>query len=375
MKIYDFTNKKREFGRVAFSLTLDKKRKTERVIIGTADEMRRCLEHGKGEGDVYYDETLPLGSFLINFESDKNGDWNKNHLYLRDSFGKSKVFPITEKNRKEIIAPAVEFLQNKYSSGEPSVMFAAIRTWDEYLYLHNHHKKDDISDTLTGKLSILYKPFMVYGEYRPWHDDAVNVLSVALRDAESSVELWYPVKNRLLETVVTYSSFLPIIFYYMNKLNEWGYSFRQCKACNIFFLAENRHYEVCSGECRKQNAVNAKQKFNEKTKDDESKHLYDATYQHWYNRRRSLLKNKTADPDMVETFMTAFRNFRNEAAKRKKALQKVKKQAEESASIREEDKANEKAKKLFREFQGWLAVQYSEADKLFSEITQKRHDT
>jgi len=70
MKIYDFTNRKREFGRVVFSLTLDKKRMTERVIIGTADEVRQCLEYGRGEGDVYYDETRTLGSLFAKLRAE-----------------------------------------------------------------------------------------------------------------------------------------------------------------------------------------------------------------------------------------------------------------------------------------------------------------
>ena len=70
MKKYDFTSKKREIGRVIFTLTLDKKRMVERVVIGIKEEVRRRMDYGENEGEVFFDETRPLGNLLINFESD-----------------------------------------------------------------------------------------------------------------------------------------------------------------------------------------------------------------------------------------------------------------------------------------------------------------
>jgi len=67
---YDFTSREREFGRVVFALALDIKRMTERVVIGKAEEAQRRLD-GR-DGDVYYDETRPLGSLLLTFEADKD---------------------------------------------------------------------------------------------------------------------------------------------------------------------------------------------------------------------------------------------------------------------------------------------------------------
>ena len=81
---YDFSSREREFGRVVFALTLNRKRMDERVIVGRADEIRQRLESKAGE--VYYDETRPLGSLLLTFESDKTGEWNRNGAILRDSY-------------------------------------------------------------------------------------------------------------------------------------------------------------------------------------------------------------------------------------------------------------------------------------------------
>lgn len=41
---YDFTKRERGFGRMVFALTLDRKKMTERIVIGEAEEVRRGLE-------------------------------------------------------------------------------------------------------------------------------------------------------------------------------------------------------------------------------------------------------------------------------------------------------------------------------------------
>ena len=78
---YDFTIRERGFGRVVFALALDKKRMTERIVVGRSDDARMRLENGGGE--VFYDEIRPLGSLLIAFEADGKGEWNKNGVSLR----------------------------------------------------------------------------------------------------------------------------------------------------------------------------------------------------------------------------------------------------------------------------------------------------
>ena len=345
MKIYDFTKKKTEYGRVVFALTLDKKRMTERIVIGMANEVKRRLEYD--EGDVYYDETRPIGSLLINFENDKDGEWNKNHFILRQSYGKDKIVP--EYNRWKIAAPAVDFLQKKYNSGEPTAIFAAIRTWDEYLYVHN---KKNVSDTLTDRLHMMYKPFMVYGEYKPWDKRAVNALTAVLRDGEYQIELWYPVKKRLLETVVSASSFLPIIIYYTHKIEEQGFVYQQCKSCDKFFLAKSRRSKLCSDECRKSQAITAKKTHSESIEGIASEQLDKAVYQYWHNRWRRLKNGKAANPEKAAAFKTAFDRFRDEAVELKKAV---------------------KHGKMFDdEFEKWLFQQQNEADRLMDELAPKK---
>jgi len=333
---YDFTSRERTFGRIVFALTLDKKRMTERIVIGRSDDARMRLENGGGE--IFYDEVHPLGSLLLNFESDKKGEWNKNGIILRESY--DKTFP-RESARWKAVASISKYLRKKYESGEPSAMFAAIRTWEDYLNCFNMNHG---ADMLTDKLSMMYKPFAVYADYRPWKDEAAVALANALRDGESGVELWYPIAKRPFETVVVVSSFLPVIFYYLNKVNEWRLVFQECKVCGKDFLARSRHYELCSDKCRKEQAIIAKREYDERAKGDRLEQLDEAAYYYWYNRLRKLRKGKAANPERAVAFKIAFDDFRKEAVRRK---------------------ADVKCNKMKQsEFLTWLVEQQNKADKL-----------
>jgi len=152
----------------------------------------------------------------------------------------------------------------------------------------------------------------------------------------------------MFETVVTSSSFLPIIFYYTHKIKEWKFVFQQCKICDAHFLSRSRHYELCSDECRKKKAATAKKEFDERTKDDKLEKLHETTYQFWYNRLRKLRKGKTANPEKAAAFKIKFDAFRKEAVKRKTAV---------------------KNRKIsLADFSAWLVQQQDYADKLMDEI-------
>ena len=201
---------------------------------------------------------------------------------------------------------------------------------------------------LTDRLTMLYKPFAVYAEYKPWREEAAAALSVAVRDGDSSVELWYPVAKRPFETVVAVSSLLPTVAYYMHKIGEWNYAFQCCKVCGKDFLARSRHYELCSDDCRKEQAVAAKREFDERAKGDRLEQLDEAAYYYWYNRWRKLKKGKAANPEWAAAFKTAFAAFREEAVKRKADVKR--------GELRLND------------FAAWLIEQQDEADRLMAEI-------
>jgi hypothetical protein len=340
---YDFTSREREFGRVVFALTLDKKRLAERIVIGRGGDARMRMENGGGE--VFYDAHRPLGSLLLSFEAEGKGEWSKYGMTLRESYG--KAIP-RQSARWRMAAPVSDYLRGKYDSGEPTAMFAAIRTWEDYLNCFNMNHG---ADMLTDRLSMLYKPFAVYADYRPWREEAAAALSVALREGESGVELWYPVSKRPFETVVVASSFLPVIAYYLHKIEEWRFVFQGCKVCGKDFLARSRHYELCSDACRKEQAVTAKREFDERAKDDRLEQLDEAAYYYWYNRWRKLKKGKAANLERAAAFKAAFDDFRKEAVRLKGEVKR--------------------GNARLNEFADWLVAAQDEADRLMGELNPK----
>lgn len=334
---YDFSKRGRGFGKIVFALTLDRKKMTERIVIGEMSETRRRLEGG--EGDVYYDQTRPLGKFLIDFEADTGREWNRNAMTLRESYG--KAIPL-ESARWKLAAPVADFLRGKYESGEPSALFAAVKTWEEYLNCYNLNHGADL---LIGRLSALYRPFFLYGDNRPWQEGQAAALSKVLRDEEAAVELWYPVLKRSFECVVASASFLPVIAYYLHKIEEWNFVFQECKVCGSDFLARSRHYELCSDECRKVQATGAKREFDERAKTDKAERQYETAYYYWYNRLRKLKRGN--DTEKAAVVGEAFKEFRKEAVRLKKRV---------------------KDKEMpFSEFETWLYRQQDAVDRLMDE--------
>lgn len=333
---YDFTKREREFGRMVFALTLDRKKMTERIVIGEMEEVRFRLERDSSE--VSLDVVRPMGSLLLGFESDPDRLWNTNAMLLHQSYEKGVLFG---EERWKMVEPGAQFLQQKYESGEPAGMFTAMRTWEEYLNCYNLKHGPQL---FLDRMAILCRPFFLYGQYRPCQEEAATALSQTLHAGESTVELWYPVKKRPFECIVAHASFQPMIFYYLNKIAEWGFVFQECKVCGKFFLARSRHYELCSDKCRKVQAVEAKRQFDERAKDDRLEQLHEAAYYYWYNRIRKLRKARTADPERLAVMTEAFQLFRAEA--------KVK-------------KAQVKRHELpLTEFSSWLVIQQEVADEL-----------
>ena len=96
---------------------------------------------------------------------------------------------------------------------------------------------------------------------------------------------------------------------------------------------------MCSDDCRKKQAVEAKR--------DRLEQMYEAAYYHWYNRLRKLKCGKTADLEKVAVVGEAFKIFRKEAVKRKGM---VKQHEMEPA-----------------DFYAWLAEQQDIVDQLMGE--------
>ncbi|MCL2634982.1 MAG: hypothetical protein FWD34_10800, partial [Oscillospiraceae bacterium] len=133
--MFEFTNDNRGLTNTVFMLTLDKKKRTERVIIGEAGAIKLQLE--RNVGDVLYDKTRPLGRLLLDFEADPDKEWQLNASYMADNFA---GWTPTKNVKSKALKPYIDFLQQKYENSEPTAMFAAVKTWE--IYWQHYSGKD-----------------------------------------------------------------------------------------------------------------------------------------------------------------------------------------------------------------------------------------
>ncbi len=179
---FNFGEKRLILGRIIFVLCLDRKKMKERIIVGEESEVRRLLE--LGNGDVYFDVINPLGHMLFTFEQDQERLWNVNNMQLFESY--KKLF---NRERWKSTEQANAFLRQKYKNGVPVIKYAAMRVWSEYLYCFN---KDHSADVFLGRASMLCRTFLIYDYYKPWQDEAKDVLDKSIRSQENQLSMWYP---------------------------------------------------------------------------------------------------------------------------------------------------------------------------------------
>ena len=234
------------FERVLFVLTLDRKKMKERILIGEEQQIRFRL-NGSQNAEVLCDMTRPLGSFLITFERDTDRDWN---LY-----GLSPLRQALHSNRwkqPELEQVASEFLWGKYLSNDPLKMYVAFRIWNSYLLAREPRDRNAACDRFMDKMSSLTGVFhneaMSFDREtgKPKHFQAGSLYFKGAPSEDTRLDLWFPDNQRTEECVSAYASLCPLITYYLNRLNDWGLCFRQCKVCGKCFLAKSQRYELCS---------------------------------------------------------------------------------------------------------------------------------
>ena len=84
-----------------------------------------------------YDITRPLGRFLIDFEYDKEKNWNIYGLApLRDALHTNRW------KQPALEQTAGDFLAKKYLTGDPVRMYATFRIWNEYLVTREYRDRN-----------------------------------------------------------------------------------------------------------------------------------------------------------------------------------------------------------------------------------------
>ena len=139
---------------------------------------------------------------------------------------------------------------------------------------------------------------------------------------DTRLELWYPDQKRTVECVAISSSLYPLIIYYLNRLRDWGLSFRKCKVCGRLFLANSLRYELCSEKCKKKQALQNKREFDERARENNYDLYYKNACQGWRNKINKVKKMDGFPPERLSEIQSAFEAFKKEALQRKKVVKK-----------------------------------------------------
>lgn len=301
---------------IVMALSLNKLKKTERIIIAPMDEVDAWLA-GTGELTAIYDVVRPLGTFLLEHQAQDRGEWSQKAGALLVEAAASL------QHRKEKELAAWNFLTEKQNSHDMVCEFAVRQSWYWYkscrTMLGSAEKSREYSDLFLF-LVRSFKQSLWEKDGACSVDAAWNTVQREINGAvQSSIEqrlaLRYAAKSRGEEWLLITESFYPALQYYLRKLMDWGQCLCRCSVCNSVFIADSRHYSLCSEDCRRtQNRLN-KQRFDEKGKENG----YDQAYKNTCQRMRNGLK-RIEMPDMRQEAEAWFKAFRKEATGRKKHI-------------------------------------------------------
>ena len=207
---YQFIRQEPCYDHILIVLALDRDKMKERILIGTEQQIRFRLD-GNKDNDVIYDITRPLGRFLIDFEYDKEKNWNIYGLApLRDALHTNRW------KQPALEQTAGDFLAKKYLTGDPVRMYATFRIWNEYLVTREYRDRNTACDRFIEKIQILTQAFQTENVMNFNSDtgkpERFHTGSLYFRNTPAEItrlELWFPDNRRRTECVAAYSSFYP----------------------------------------------------------------------------------------------------------------------------------------------------------------------
>ena len=318
---YQFVRHEPCFDKILFALTLDRKKMKERILTGNEHAIRSRL-CGNQNAEVICDVVRPLGTFLIDFEQDPDGGWNLYGLSpLRDALHSNRW------KQPDLEKTTGMFLQQKYQSGDPVRQYIAFRIWNGYLAAREYRDRNSACEHFMDAMN----PFTMAFQTNTIEDleqrigkpvplDPSHRLPSRLLPEDTRLDLWYPDHKSGTECACIYTSFYPLMIYYLNRLKDWGLFFRQCKICSRFFLAKSQRYELCSDKCRKAQSLQNKRNFDERARENNYDLLYRNECQNWRNKINKAKENENFPSERLEKMQESFEAFRKEALIRKKTV-------------------------------------------------------
>lgn len=331
------------------ALSLNREKKTERIIIGERYQvefwMARC-----GGGEFYYDAERPLGTLMLEHRTQKSGDWNQYAGGLLQQALKDV------ESRGELEDEAWSYLESKLREPDPITKFTAYQCWSWYHkyreWQENAKASQAYGDDFLGLNRIYNSVLNVFFDYKIWEYDydikrtwerIRRDLNQIGRLSDLRLDVRYSEQNRGGEWLVITDSFYPVLQYYLKKLMEWNLCFCECSICGKMFLAPNRHYSLCSKACHTEQNRQNKRQFDVRAKKNGYDIDYKNTSQRMRNRLNNLRKQIGASEEKYTLAENQFEVFRKDAVARKKQIRN------------EEDR---------KAFQNWLFEQEREFEKV-----------
>lgn len=320
---------------IAMVLILDKDREKERIVIGSKWNVWAHLE-GKENVPIMYDKERPLGQLFFDHDIQNREEWHAQLLAplvnaLRSSRGRAD---------KE--AEAADFLKEKMGTDNAVSSLVANKALSLYWQGKSCWRKNGYINRIETQILGLTRSFQ-WDIVDPEGENTVETVRERVRQItehrmyryETDVQLWYPWRKFGQECIVAENTLLPMIMFYLNRLDDWGFCFKKCDVCGAWFVAPNGHRSLCGDECRAIQKRRNEQAYDERARENR----YDKDYQRGTQRIRRMLnkvKKRGAPEERCEELEAMYEAIREEGKKMKKEI---------------------KTEEAYRAFRDWLFAQ------------------
>ncbi len=287
----------------AIALNLDLKKKKERIIIGEFDTLKRYIQ-GAVKNKIIFDETRPLGSFLL--------DILPNASFFAD------VRVTVLRTKKEYRADNIALIEYLYNDKNPVMKYIALKLWEEHNKIAQAVKDKNIDYPAMDNVEDITLPFRhnLISEILEWQrTNPYNPL------ADMPYEYFkYPIQmlyvagtEKTTEYAAADFAIMPLISYYLRMIYETNKYFNYCKVCKKLFLSPDvNKTTICSEKCRKKQQKLNKQKYDDATRDVDYERTYRNEKMYWYNRITKAKKNNLGEKELAK-LQKAYDNFKKVA--------------------------------------------------------------
>lgn len=244
--------------------------KTERILTGTEDDIRSCLE-GHPSNARCCDITQPLGSLALSLTlcRSQENDWRE--IFKKTDIAQeilSTTFHLKSPIEQE--RQAEEILRKKYATGNPLYQYAAERIWHEYWAIRGKRDSKGYKN-LTVFAMNLVKPLDA-PLYKAEPKERIVIDHELIRQLNTTpADGNFQNRSILIdgfqtEYVLADNSFVPLLQYYQNYLDQHKAVCASCLNCRKLFASDTKKEIYCGDRCKLSARLTAKAKReNDKT--------------------------------------------------------------------------------------------------------------